>query len=116
MWLPSSAICPSATTAIRSTCFMVESRCAISTTVRSTHQTFERAIDFLLGTRVEARGRFIQDQNVGRDERDARERHELPFACGEERAAFTHRRGETARFGSKALIRADLPSACTTSS
>jgi hypothetical protein len=60
--------------------------------VRPAHQVVERFLDFLLGRRVDRRGRLVEDQDARVDEQRAGDRDALPFAAGERLAAFADQR------------------------
>jgi hypothetical protein len=47
------------------------------------HQVVERFLDFLLGRRVDRRGRLVENQDARVDEQRAGDRDALAFAAGE---------------------------------
>ena len=81
---------PSATTPTRSARSAVESRWAITTTVRPPINTSIAALDQYLCARVEARGGFVEHEQRGVGECGTGQRHELLLAGGQPRSPLAN--------------------------
>ena len=68
----------------------VDSRCATTTTVRPSVSALERALDGVLGARVEVRRRLVEHEHRRVGERGAGERHQLPLTGRQPRPALAH--------------------------
>ena len=79
---------PSSRTMISSALTTVDSRCAMTSVVRSRETCVERRLDFPLGVDVERRGRLVEDEDRRRLEDGAGDRHALLLAAGQLQAAL----------------------------
>ncbi len=65
---------------MRCACWIVLSRCAMTTEVRPREQAVERFADQKLGLGIDARGGFVEDQELWIVRQGAREADELALA------------------------------------
>ena len=72
--------------------WMVDSRCAIAIVVRPAISDAQRVADQQLGLGVDARRRFVEDQDARIERQRARERQQLLLADRQRRAALGDRR------------------------
>ena len=97
VWRPCSATPLSSTTTIRSACWIVASRCAITSGRPALGQLEQRLLDHPLGLGVERGGRLIEDQDRRVLEEHAGDREPLLLPAGELDAALADDRVQPIR-------------------